>query len=84
MSFYQVRATETEKYLTGKKLSDSSFVQEAAKILTREITPNNDPHQGTPEYRKSLARDLLYKVGECHSYVETISFKSKYSYIFKK
>ncbi|XP_018020416.2 xanthine dehydrogenase, partial [Hyalella azteca] len=57
-----VSASNTERYLIGKRLSDVSVVREAARLLAEEATPHPDPHQGSPEYRRSLVQCLFYKM----------------------
>lgn len=49
--------------MSGKELLNKSTIQEACRILSNELQPNNDPPVASPEYRRSLAVNLLYKVG---------------------
>jgi xanthine dehydrogenase small subunit len=58
------RASETEKYLTGKSWNRSN-VEHAMKILGQEFTPWSDARAGA-EYRSLVARNLLMKF-----YIET-------------
>lgn len=56
-----VSASNTEKYLVGKKLSEVAVVQEVVKQLASEVVPTPDPHQGSVQYRRALVQSLVYK-----------------------
>ena len=55
-------ASETESFLTGQHLNSEALLQEAARRLSSEVAPQEDPHQGSVEYRRDLVTALLYKV----------------------
>lgn len=59
----QIHASQTEDFLTGRRLTDSETVLEAAKLVGQEVKPDSHPQDATPAYRTSLAQSLLYKVG---------------------
>lgn len=55
-------ASETEKYLVGKKLFDNGTLQGAYDILAKELQTDDVPPDPTPPFRKQLAIALFYKV----------------------
>lgn len=57
-----IHATETEKFLVGKKLFDNNTLQGAYKLLEKEITPDHILPDPAPEFRRQLAIALFYKV----------------------
>ena len=57
-----VHAAVTEEILTGKCLTDGKVVRQALEILEKELVPDFHPPDARPEYRKTLGRNLLYKV----------------------
>ncbi|XP_070000799.1 uncharacterized protein [Penaeus vannamei] len=56
-----IHASQTEDFLTGRRLTDSETVLEAAKLVGQEVKPDSHPQDATPAYRTSLAQSLLYK-----------------------
>ena len=56
-----IHATETENFLTGKRLTDEATVVQAAEILGREVQPDSNLQDASPDYRRSLSQALLYK-----------------------
>ncbi|XP_063225147.1 uncharacterized protein LOC134532557 [Bacillus rossius redtenbacheri] len=56
-----VHATKTEAYLDGKVIYDEKVMKEAVRILDSELAPTAEPPDASPEYRKGLAKALLYK-----------------------
>jgi len=52
----------TERFLTGKHLSDPSILNQATNILINEVNPDHHLPDATPEYRRQLTASLLYKV----------------------
>ncbi|EFA11446.2 uncharacterized protein LOC656938 [Tribolium castaneum] len=56
-----VRATNTEKFLTGKKLFHDEILQSAFEILDKELVPDAVPGEPEPRFRKQLAIALFYK-----------------------
>lgn len=73
----QIHAKNTESFLNGKQLLDVNNVKEACKILHSEIQPDSNPLEAAPEFRHSLAVNLLYKVIlACNNiYISTFRFK---------
>ena len=59
---FQLHATATEEALTGAELGDPATLKKALKVLDSEVQPDHVLPDATPEYRKSLAKNLLYKV----------------------
>ncbi|CAH0562394.1 unnamed protein product [Brassicogethes aeneus] len=55
------RASETEQYIIGKVLFDNDVLQNAFKLLDREIIPEFIKGEPQPDFRKKLAISLLYK-----------------------
>jgi hypothetical protein len=58
---FQVHASQTEEFLNGKAL-DTKTIQGAMDVLEKELNPDEKPPDASPEYRKTLAQALLYKV----------------------
>ena len=58
----QVHAKQTEVYLVGKSLRDTKTLQGALETLDKELVPDHRPPDASREYRKSLAKNLVYKV----------------------
>ncbi|CAB0016975.1 unnamed protein product [Nesidiocoris tenuis] len=58
---WQVHASKTEEFLTGKPLLDNQTIKEALEILQTELNPNLVLPDPSPDYRKGLAVSLLYK-----------------------
>ncbi len=56
-----MHATQTEDFLFGKDLNKETLTA-AMEKLELELKPNENPPDGSPEYRKTLAQSLLYKV----------------------
>nr|BAS67018.1 aldehyde oxidase [Penaeus japonicus]BBC28100.1 aldehyde oxidase [Penaeus japonicus] len=56
-----IHASQTEDYLTGRRLTDSETVLEAAKLIGQEVKPDSHPHDASPAYRTALAQGLLFK-----------------------
>ncbi|XP_065894835.1 uncharacterized protein [Dysidea avara] len=56
-----VHATKTEAFLVGKRLTDSSTLQGALKILQEELVATKVPPESSEAYRLSLAYSLFYK-----------------------
>ncbi|KAJ8879706.1 hypothetical protein PR048_020314 [Dryococelus australis] len=56
-----IHATKTEDYLNGKVIYDEKVMKEAIRILDTELNPVAEPPDASPEYRKGLAKALLYK-----------------------
>ncbi|CAG0914560.1 unnamed protein product [Notodromas monacha] len=59
--FEQVHAKETEEFLTGKKLTEESVVQEALAVLGGELKESKTDVEASFSYRARLAQGLLYK-----------------------
>lgn len=57
-----VRASETEKYLIGKKLFTNQTLASALNILEKELIVIENPPEASVEYRKKVALGLFYKV----------------------
>eukprot|EP01052_Picozoa_sp_SAG31_P013871 SAG31_NODE_846_length_11539_cov_70.858392_5_plen_499_part_00 len=55
------RASQTEAYLIGKRLTDPDTVTGALHTLATELVPATDGYFISPEYRLSLAKNFLYK-----------------------
>lgn len=55
-------AALTETFLAEKNMNDHDMFLEAVNILEGELEPENDPVLTSPQYRKQLALNLLYKV----------------------
>lgn len=55
-------ATETEKYLVGKNAFSDDVLQEAIKVLSKELKPVDIAGEPSAESRKKLALGLFYKV----------------------
>jgi len=55
-------ATEAEKFLNGKFLTDSQTLRGLMEVLNGELSPDFIPPEASPEYRKNLAKGLFYKV----------------------
>lgn len=53
-------AERTEDFLRGKEIKDD-VVKEALAMLKSELKPTPDPVLSSPEYRRDLAVNLLYK-----------------------
>jgi len=62
-SLLQVHASATEMFLLeNKHLGDDKVIQGAMDALDRELKPDVSFLEAAPEYRKNLAKSLLYKV----------------------
>lgn len=57
-----VHANKTESFLKSKNIFDDKVLQEALKILEKEIVVEVIPGKLKPEYRKKAALGLFYKV----------------------
>lgn len=57
-----IHARDTEKYLVNKKIFTNEVLQEALKVLDREIVAKVIPGDLEPEYRKKCALGIFYKV----------------------
>ncbi|CAG7720323.1 unnamed protein product [Allacma fusca] len=57
-----VHATRTEEALTGADLTDPNTLKKAIKMLDEEVEPDNHLPDASPQYRKQLTKNLLYKV----------------------
>ncbi|CAG7835136.1 unnamed protein product [Allacma fusca] len=57
-----VHATRTEDALTGADLADPNTLKKAIKMLDEEVEPDHHLPDSTPQYRKQLTQNLLYKV----------------------
>ncbi|XP_067654508.1 uncharacterized protein [Haliotis asinina] len=62
-----VHASNTETFLQGKQLGDSSVLKSAVATLSAELVPDTTPDLSSTTYRKSLAMSLFYKcvLGMC-------------------
>ncbi|ODM92327.1 Abscisic-aldehyde oxidase [Orchesella cincta] len=58
---FKVHANGTEMYFLGKFLNATTLTG-AMESLLREVIPNYELPDATPEYRKGLTQSLLYKV----------------------
>ncbi|KAK7794360.1 hypothetical protein R5R35_007242 [Gryllus longicercus] len=56
-----LHASKTEEYLKDKNVLDQAVLQGALKQLEGELVPDHVLPDATPEYRKGLAKALLYK-----------------------
>ncbi|XP_012937727.1 indole-3-acetaldehyde oxidase [Aplysia californica] len=56
-----VHATDTEKFLENRTLSEA-VVKEALTVLRGELRPESDQLLSSPKYRQDVAASLLYKV----------------------
>ncbi|KAL0828958.1 hypothetical protein ABMA28_003849 [Loxostege sticticalis] len=56
-----VHAKETEKYLIGKNVSNNETLQQALKLLNKEVVPVENPPNPSKECRKKLGVCLFYK-----------------------
>jgi xanthine dehydrogenase/oxidase len=56
-----VHAEKLEKFLVGKTFYCDEVLQESLKILSKEIKPDDELPQASPEYRRNLAVSLFYK-----------------------
>ncbi|PAA73149.1 hypothetical protein BOX15_Mlig031927g1 [Macrostomum lignano] len=54
-------ATKTENYLQNKSLVDPAVVSGALEALQSEVVPMEIPTLSSPEHRRTLAANLLYK-----------------------
>lgn len=61
-SFWQQHATNTEDYLTGKKINDNGVLQKALQLLESELKPDHVLPDYSPSFRTKLACGLFYKV----------------------
>lgn len=57
-----MHATNTEKFLVGKKLLDVEVVQKALSIMGEEVQPDYTLPDPEPEFRRKLAQALFYRV----------------------
>uniref|UniRef100_A0A1I8HFL2 FAD-binding PCMH-type domain-containing protein n=1 Tax=Macrostomum lignano TaxID=282301 RepID=A0A1I8HFL2_9PLAT len=55
------RATKTENFLLNKSLLDEEVVESALKVLESEVVPVEEATASSPEHRRQLAVNLLYK-----------------------
>lgn len=62
-----MHATNTEKYLVGKKLLDVDVVQKALSIMGEEVQPDYTLPDPKPEFRRKLAQALFYRVSHFYS-----------------
>jgi len=59
----QTHASKTEDFLEkNPDISNSQTLQDALNILDTEVTPDINPPEADPKYRKGLAKSLVYKV----------------------
>ncbi|XP_063609254.1 uncharacterized protein LOC134783340 [Penaeus indicus] len=56
-----IHAKQTESFLTGRSLMETPTIINAAKVLAKEVNPDAKPQDASPQYRRSLAQNLLYK-----------------------
>lgn len=56
------RAVSTEKYLQGRNLFTNDTLQGALRVLDGEMIVEDHPPEPSVEYRRYLAKALLYKV----------------------
>ncbi|XP_063828787.1 uncharacterized protein LOC135078132 [Ostrinia nubilalis] len=61
ISAHFTHARKTEQYLVKKKIFTNEVLQEALKILEKEIKAEEIPGDLEPEYRKKCALGLFYK-----------------------
>uniref|UniRef100_A0A1I8HHR4 FAD-binding PCMH-type domain-containing protein n=1 Tax=Macrostomum lignano TaxID=282301 RepID=A0A1I8HHR4_9PLAT len=54
-------AIKTENFLLNKSLLDEEVVQSALKVLESEVVPVEEATASSPEHRRQLAVNLLYK-----------------------
>ena len=57
-----VHAENTERFLTGRCLTDQATLSGALATLLEEVRPEHDPELADVSYRRRLASNLLYKV----------------------
>jgi xanthine dehydrogenase/oxidase len=57
-----VHALNTERFLDGKNLFDTTTLQTALNILDAELRPDQVLPDASPTYRKRLASAVFYKV----------------------
>lgn len=62
---YQIHAEQTELYLVNERLTEVRSIVKAAKMIANELNPDPRPQDASPEYRKSLAQGLFFKVHYC-------------------
>lgn len=60
--FSQLHASETENFLVGKSIFDKDVVEEALVKLDGEMKPDHVLPDYSPQFRKTLAEGLLFKV----------------------
>ena len=58
----QVHAEKTERFLTGRRLTEAATLSGALETLLEEVQPEHDPELADVTYRRRLASSLLYKV----------------------
>ena len=58
----QVHAESTERFLTGRCLTEEATLSGALAALLEEVQPDHDPELADAGYRRRLAANLLYKV----------------------
>ncbi|XP_042871766.1 indole-3-acetaldehyde oxidase-like [Penaeus japonicus] len=56
-----IHAKQTESFLRGRSLLQVPTIVKAARLLGKEVKPDAQPQDASPQYRKSLAQNLLYK-----------------------
>lgn len=57
-----VHAKETEKFVKNKKIFTNEVLQEALKVLEKELIVEEIAGEMKPEFRKKVALGLFYKV----------------------
>lgn len=68
-----MHATQAEDFLNGKNL-DKTTINGVMEKLEAELKPNEHAPDATPQYRKTLAQSLLYKVRESAKTCKIIRF----------
>ncbi|CAL4088500.1 unnamed protein product [Meganyctiphanes norvegica] len=56
-----IQCEKAGKYLLNRKLSDSTVLLKALKLIGQEVVPNSEPQLADPKYRTLLAQTLFYK-----------------------
>lgn len=57
-----LHASETEALMKGMNVNDQTNLNKIMSSLRKEIIPDDNPVNTSPEYRRQLAQALVYKV----------------------
>lgn len=57
-----MHANKTQDFLVNKSIFDKNVVKSAIDTLDKELNPNHVLPDYSPEFRKTLAEGLFYKV----------------------